>query len=69
MSKARNKLRANRLHCPYKVKLDLTNAQDYLFAAQKNPHYKNPEDLELYVCTACGWLHIGHQHNHKETRG
>lgn len=47
--------------CPYKIKLDVNNAQEYLLAAQHDAsRYKNPEDLNLYLCTACGYLHIGH---------
>ena len=53
--------RSNRLSCPFKVKLDLENAQAYLLAAQKDPKYKDPESLELYVCSECSYLHIGHK--------
>lgn len=54
-------LRSHRIHCPYKVRLTMENAQEYLLAAQKDTkHYKNPENLELYVCTSCSFLHIGH---------
>lgn len=55
-------LHSHRKSCPYKIKLDVNNAQEYLLAAQKDDkRYKNPEDLNLYLCGACGWLHIGHK--------
>ena len=56
-------LRSRRKACPYKVKLDLLNAQEYLLAAQKDTkRYPNhPEDLELYLCSNCNYLHIGHR--------
>lgn len=59
MSKRR--LKSQRRTCPFKRKLELEDAQQYLLAAQKDTqHYKDPENLELYVCTCCGFLHIGH---------
>jgi hypothetical protein len=61
--KVNNKLRrSHRIHCPFKRKLELGDAQDYLLAAQKDhAHYKRPEDLELYICLECHYLHIGHR--------
>lgn len=60
----RSRLRA----CQFKEKLDLTNAQEYLLAAQKSPdRYRNPEALELYMCP-CGSLHIGHAKGTKHGR-
>lgn len=54
-------LRSRRKACKYKIKLDLENAQEYLLAAQKDTdRYKDPQNLELYICP-CGWLHIGHK--------
>lgn len=56
--------------CQYKVKLSLEEAPAYLLAAQKDTNrYKNPEDLELYLCSACQWLHIGHKLGSKKARG
>jgi hypothetical protein len=47
----------------------MDNAMEYLLAAQKDTNrYKNPEDLELYLCT-CGFLHIGHKRGTKEYHG
>jgi hypothetical protein len=64
------RLRSQRRLCKYKVPLELDNAQDYLMAAQKDTNrYKNPEDLELYLCTACGYLHIGHKDGTKYRNG
>lgn len=58
----KRRLRSNRLTCPYKVKLNLEEAQEYLLAAQKDTtRYKNPEDLELYLCSCCQFLHVGHK--------
>lgn len=63
-------LRSRRRACPYKVKLDLENAQEYLLAAQKDTtRYKNPEDLELYLCSECQFLHIGHRLGSKKEHG
>ena len=54
--------RANLKACPYKIKLSMEDAPAYLLKAQKDPErYHDPENLELYVCAACSWLHIGHQ--------
>lgn len=53
--------RSRRKACKYKVKLELENAQAYLLAAQKDTRrYRDPENLELYLC-GCGYLHIGHK--------
>jgi hypothetical protein len=53
--------RSRRRACPHKVKLSLEGAPAYLLAAQKDTtRYTDPEHLELYLCTECGWLHIGH---------
>ena len=55
-------LRSHRRTCPYKHKLTMENAQEYLLAAQKDHRrYKNPEALELYICTCCEYLHVGHR--------
>jgi hypothetical protein len=60
------RLRSQRRVCQHKVPLDLDNAQEYLLAAQKDTtRYKNPESLELYLCVACGYLHIGHEKGKK----
>lgn len=54
-------MRSRRRHCPYKEPLSMENAMDYLLAAQKDTiRYKDPENLELYMCP-CGFLHIGHK--------
>jgi len=54
-------MRSRRRACQWKEKLDIADAQTYLLAAQKDTkRYRNPEDLELYMCP-CGWLHIGHR--------
>ncbi len=51
--------------CPWKVRLDPENAQEYLLAAQKDTNrYHDPELLELYLCAGCGYLHIGHKKQH-----
>lgn len=55
-------LRSRRKACPYKIKLDLENAQAYLLAAQKDTvRYHDSENLELYLCNNCNFLHIGHR--------
>lgn len=59
--KSKRVMRARLRSCRFKVDLDLTNAQEYLLAAQKDVgKYRDPENLELYQCP-CGWLHIGHK--------
>lgn len=64
------KLKSNQAHCPYKEKLTLENAMPYLLAAQKDTkNYRDPENLELYLCRACGYLHIGHKLGSKKHRG
>lgn len=58
----KHRLRSHKRTCPYKEKLDLTNGPEYLLAAQKDhQHYHDSDGLELYLCTACGYLHIGHR--------
>lgn len=58
---SRQRMRSRLRACRFKVKLDLTNAPEYLLKAQKDTtRYHKPEDLEIYQCP-CGWLHIGHR--------
>ena len=60
-------LRSRRKVCQYKVKLDLVDAPEYLLAAQKDTtRYRDPENLELYLCPSCGYLHIGHKIGSKD---
>lgn len=59
--------RSNAFHCKWKEKLDESNAQEYLLAAQKAPdRYHRVDDLEVYKCAACPYLHIGHRHRKVE---
>jgi hypothetical protein len=61
------RLRSRRRACAHKIKLSLEEAPAYLLAAQKDTtRYRNPEDLELYICTNCSWLHIGHKLGSKQ---
>ena len=66
-------LRSRKRVCRFKHPLTLEEAPAYLLAAQKDPtRYQNPEDLELYLCTECMLMHIGHKKGtkrHGEARG
>jgi hypothetical protein len=66
-----HRLRSHRTVCPFKIKLDLVNAQEYLLAAQKDhkKYPKHPEDLEIYLCSCCSYLHIGHRLGSKKEHG
>jgi hypothetical protein len=58
----KTRLRSHRKNCHRKLRLSLEEAPAYLLAAQKDTtRYHDPENLELYLCMNCQYLHIGHK--------
>jgi len=47
--------------CRYKIAYAIeADAQEALVATQSRPDAYLPEELRIYVCKCCGFMHIGH---------